>query len=244
MSSFDLTRDYASVRPGEDSSAERMRSRTIGYIEANLWPYLSQKPKSISILEIGPGTGVLADWLRSRGFDNYTCVEACESYADDLIRRRFKCIFGHDLVALKRDALKGRSFDFIIYMDVLEHIERDAVYPTLEVSLNFLNFCGEIFIQVPNVSGLFGMNTQFSDFTHRSAFNENTLTGLLQGVGFMNVRASQVLLPKSYGNWVRERMRSLVFKLVRFCMKIVGATPIRVLSHLMIVTAQKERSPN
>jgi hypothetical protein len=90
----------------------------------------------------------LADWLRSRGFDNYTCVEACESYADELVGRGFKFIFGHDLAALKRDSLKGKSFDFIIYMDVMEHIERDAVYPILEMSLQFLNFCGEIFIQV------------------------------------------------------------------------------------------------
>ena len=95
-----------------------------------------------------------------------------------------------------------------------------------------------------NISGLFWMNTQFVDFTHRSALNENTLTALVQGVGFKNVCVSQVLLPKSPANWMRERMRRILFKLARVSMKIVGATPVKILTHLMIVSAQKEKSPN
>lgn len=242
MPGFDLKRNYGVVRPSGNSSIEDMRRRTIGYIDANLWPYLSGKEKSISILEIGPGTGILADWLQTHGFNNYTCVEACESYAEDLVKRGFQCIYGHDLVALKHGILKERTFDFIIYMDVLEHIERDSVYPALEVSWQFLNPSGEIFIQVPNVSGLFGVNTQFSDMTHRMAFNENSLKALLHAIGFKNVRASQALLPKSPVNWVRERMRWMVFVLARLSMKIVGATPVRVLTHLIIVSGQKAKT--
>lgn len=233
-----MTISYDKLRPTENKGDES--TRTLGYFISNLTRFLNDKPTSIAILEIGPGTGLLANWLRKLGFSNYTCVEACRNYAETMTKLGFKCINQNDMVALETGELKGKSFDLIFMIDVLEHFDRDKVIPSLHALSRLLSKNGEIIIQIPNASGLFGMNTQVSDFTHRSAFNETTIKSVLKASGLITTSLKPVRLPKSIPNWFREKLRGFIFFGTQIIMRIVGSSPIKVLSHLMIISAKRD----
>ena len=85
-----------------------------------------------SILEIGPGDGWLGSRLRENGIIGYRCVDlkAPADYVGDIL----------DWRAL---GIPGASFDFIIALEVVEHV------PCLEAIRALLKPGGQVFLTSP-----------------------------------------------------------------------------------------------
>jgi hypothetical protein len=125
----------------------------------------------------------------------------------------------------------------LIAVDVFEHIARDQLVAFLLGFRRKLRQGGRIIGQVPNSSGLFGANTFLADPTHVTPFNEISVQSLLRGCGYEQVLVHDVRFPPSWTNMVRSLVRQVIFKMCYGLMKVMGATPVKHLSHLILFEA-------
>jgi SAM-dependent methyltransferase len=75
--------------------------------------------KNISILEIGPGQGILASMFLKSGYRNYDIVEPNQTLRQKLIRQGVRKAKNYMIPLLQE---KNASYDAIIAMDVFEHL--------------------------------------------------------------------------------------------------------------------------
>ncbi len=82
-----------------------------------------RKERASKILEIGCGTGQLAEYLRDEGFTGYTGFDFSGRAIEFATARVPKTFFEGN--ALDRSIYERYDFDTVICLEVLEHIERD-----------------------------------------------------------------------------------------------------------------------
>lgn len=112
-------------------------------------------PPSSSVLEFGPGSGILTRYMTDTLKCDVTIVELDPDAAADLSTVPHQAVVC-DIEALSADGgyvweeqLGPRSFDVILLADVLEHL-RDP-WSVLAAASRFLRPGGRVFISVPNV---------------------------------------------------------------------------------------------
>lgn len=235
-----ITENYDQIRPHKNSSDHMDENRSLAYYKANLELILrSLDPEETRILELGPGTGSLARWLSSKGFRHYQCIEACQAYSRKLSDDGFSCVFSSDIPGVLEKQMNHLQFDLIIAIDMLEHVNNQQAFEILRSVYLRLSEGGQFIGQVPNVSALFGWNTQASDPTHQAIFNEHSLRASLKAAGFSQILIHEVKLPRSPANLVRSVLRRGIFAFAKLVMRIVGASPVSIFTHLMIAQARK-----
>jgi predicted TPR repeat methyltransferase len=231
----DRTRHYNKLRPVEDEATREARQRA--YQVQNLRPLLDSISPTAKVVEIGPGRGVTAKLLREWGLRNYLAIEVCEEYVSELTAQGFDCRLADDASESLLQSVPDGSCDYIMAIDVLEHMELDACRFLLTAAKRKLASGGKLIVQVPNASAPFGINTHLADPTHLLPFNDVRLVSLLRSAGFDAVRALPVQLPRSPANMVRGLVQRLVFGCVKMLTRAIGATPVGVMTHLMLGVA-------
>jgi SAM-dependent methyltransferase len=81
------------------------------------------------ILEVGAGIGGTTNALRTGAERSWTCLEPDRNFIDILsekFRGENSIEVVHGTLESSRLAALGRSFDVVLYIDVLEHVEDDA----------------------------------------------------------------------------------------------------------------------
>jgi hypothetical protein len=229
---LDVTRNYDKLRPAEAEQVREVRQRA--YQTRNLLPLLKEVPRSAKIIEIGPGCGVTARLLREWGFQNYAAIEVCEEYVRTLQSQGFECRFAEDASKTLDGSEQDGSCGLILAIDVLEHMPLAECRRLLEVSRRKLAPGGLLVVQVPNASAPFGMNTHLADPTHVLPFNDVRLSSLFAEAGFEDRLTIPVRLPSSNANRLRGLAQAIVFSMTRTLTRAVGATPVTVMTHLMI----------
>jgi SAM-dependent methyltransferase len=231
----DRTRHYDKLRPVEDEATREARQRA--YQLRNLRPLLASISPTAKVVEIGPGCGVTAKLLREWGLQNYLAIEVCEEYVSELNAQGFDCRLSEDAGESLLQTVPDGSCDVILAIDVLEHMELDACRSLLAAAKRKLAPGGKLIVQVPNASAPFGINTHLADPTHLLPFNDVRLVSLLRSAGFDDVKAAPVQLPRTPVNLVRGLVQRLVFGCVRMLTRGIGATPVGVMTHLMLGVA-------
>ena len=109
------------------------------------------------VLEIGSGTGAIAEWLVQKG-SRVVAVEP-EAILAKKVRQRFadstglRVIESDSTMAFEELSKEGKKFDTIIYLSVLEHISDDL--QEFESAQGLLNAGGKLLIFVPALPFLF-----------------------------------------------------------------------------------------
>jgi 2-polyprenyl-3-methyl-5-hydroxy-6-metoxy-1,4-benzoquinol methylase len=154
------------------------------------------------ILDIGAGTGNLAQELRSRHRAQVTGVEYDPDAAAEMESRGFEVILGDITAAPTLDRIRARApFDLAIFGDVLEHLA-DPQRTLLDLK-PMLKPGGGIVVSLPNVvslrarlailSGRFDYaETGIFDRTHLRYFTPRTARQLLVDSGFRVTHAIPV----------------------------------------------------
>lgn len=229
---LDVTRNYDKLRPAEAEQIREARQR--GYQTRNLLPLLKDLSRTDRIVEIGPGCGVTARLLREWGFTNYAAIEVCEEYVCTLQSQGFECRFAEDASKSLEASERDGSCGLILAIDVLEHMPLADCRRLLATARRKLKPGGLLVVQVPNASAPFGINTHLADPTHVLPFNDVRLSSLLSEAGFNDRMTLPVKLPASNANRLRGLAQAIVFSMVRLLTRSVGATPVTVMTHLMI----------
>lgn len=149
------------------------------------------------ILEVGMGIGIFTDKLLSRG--KVFGVDIVPEFVDAARARHgarpdLEYLVA-DMGAGTPDSLKGRAFDTIVCMNVLEHIEDDR--GTLKRFMAMLKQGGKLVLVVPAHQLLF--NPLDSNDGHFRRYAEGELKEKLAKTGFSVVHTSQFNLFGIFG---------------------------------------------
>ena len=147
--------------------------------------YLPVLPKdqSLPVLDVGCGTGRFLYFLRAQGYSRHLGIDIGAEQIE-LCRRLVTPQVEHvtDTVAFLR-AHPGH-FGAIVFIDVFEHLDDDALLETTQAARDALMVTGKLLVSVPNAACLTTLSTRYGDLTHKRLFTEGSLEQLLRAVGF------------------------------------------------------------
>ena len=140
--------------------------------------YLIKNSIKGDILEVGPGNCIyLKNYLKIG--KNITLVEPTKRYFNQLKKRNKKITVKKNLINLKR-----KSFDTILYLDVLEHIQNDKAELTRAYKL--LKKGGTLIICVPAFQFLYSLYDK--KIGHYRRYSKANFKSLLKNCKINNYR--------------------------------------------------------
>ena len=176
----ELYRRYTStaVLP-EGTDAPALLAWTRGYFSAHLAPLLPPG-RATAIAEIGCGWGRYLVALADAGYTRVEGVDVSDeqvAYARDVLRLA-NVTHGEALAWLEA---RPETFDCILALDVLEHLELDALVATARAVRTALRPRGRFIVHVPNALAPLSP-LRHADVTHRRAFTSGSLAQLFRMV--------------------------------------------------------------
>lgn len=135
-------------------------------------------------LDVGAGRGQALDYLAARGL----AVEAWEpdpALADALRRRGALVHDAPDPAEFLRE--QAGRFDLVFCKDVLEHLPREQALEVTRRLGEALRPGGRLVVSVPHAVSFRGVYVRYADFTHQTAFTEESLRYLLERSGLRDV---------------------------------------------------------
>ncbi len=176
---MEFSNTYADFK---DYTTPALTPKHIERLDREIWQPLGCTDRT-SVLEIGCGTGLVLAYLQAKGVSDFIGIDRDVRLAEVVpaaVRERFRAI---DVDAYL-DTAAPRSFDRIIMLDVLEHFTVEEGVELLRRLRNILNDDGKILIKVPNAGSPWGLQFQYGDLTHKSAFTPASLRQLALAAGF------------------------------------------------------------
>jgi SAM-dependent methyltransferase len=141
------------------------------YIESQIRPYLVG-----DVLEVGAGIGATMRFLRGPGQSRWTCLEPDPALARVLVRDAKLAQLECDVVIGSVQSLNPHlTFDSILYIDVLEHIEDDRA--ELLTAAAHLKPNGTLIVLAPAHQCLFSPFDRAVG--HFRRYNKKSLQGLM-----------------------------------------------------------------
>jgi SAM-dependent methyltransferase len=185
--------DYESSEEADDAA------RT--YISA-MQPVIMTLKQKISVLEIGSGTGVLLELLKTEGFTHLVGIEpSSAAIANAPLHRREWLQAG----IFEEAAFAPASFDLICCFMTLEH-----VYDPMETAMAALRLLkpGGAFVTVTHdyaswVNRLLGKKSPIIDIEHLQLFSKISITELFKHCGFVAISAKPFANRYSLNYWLR-----------------------------------------
>ena len=130
---------------------------------------------SMSILEIGCGTGIFSRYLLEKGFTNVVCLDLDKRLAPALADLDpFQVVF-EEAETYVTSISGTRTFDLIVLHDVLEHLPLEKACSTFKSLHSVLAVGGRILIRVPNLSSPWGANLFYGTFEHITPYSPDRI---------------------------------------------------------------------
>jgi SAM-dependent methyltransferase len=127
---------------------------------------LTDASPSMSVLEIGCGTGLFLRYLEDRGYREFVGLDMDEGLRHSLRDLARSEIYLEDVQTVLRNQLAGRTFDRIVMLDVAEHLRLDVLQDLLQVLREHTVNGGKLLLRVPNVESPWGLKMFFGTFDH------------------------------------------------------------------------------
>ncbi len=216
----------------KESKFFRLIKRIFLFLE---FGYLKKKDK-MRLLEIGSGSGVLANYLSSMGHKVVCCDINKKSI--DAIRKKYnlETIYG----AIESIKLKENYFDGILMRHVFEHIDSPDI--CINVLYSALKVNGFLCMTTPNYESwarlIAGKKWNWFIPSHRYFWSEKTLSSFLEKRGFKVIKSQNIFTH----NGVSYALDNLVpFRIIRYLLRPI-TLPIGLI--LEIISINFHRGQN
>ncbi|MDA8229905.1 MAG: class I SAM-dependent methyltransferase [Magnetospirillum sp.] len=181
-------------------------------------------------LEIGCGTGAFLAYLAAKGVTDFVGIDhdpALAAVIPETVRDRFAC---RDVWQALADPDLG-ELDRVVALDVIEHFAAEDALRLLTAVKGALTPGGRIVLKVPNAACPWGLQYQFGDLTHRTAFTPHSLRQLATAAG-LNVVS---VLPHRQGSRRRLATDALVHRFLSWAL----STPPEIWTANIIAVLEK-----
>ncbi len=150
---------------------------------SRVWGRCLPPDRNCRILDAGCGEGWALLFLRELGYRNLAGfdlsaenVQICRDVGLNFVEQ-------HDLLNVHAFEI-GKSFDVILALDVLEHIDKAAALHCLRSLRMRLARDGVLIVQTPNMGCVFGLYHRYCDLSHEFALTEASARHLFRAAGF------------------------------------------------------------
>lgn len=196
------------------------------------------KDRGIRIADLACGHGALIFCLREMGYRNVEGIDISPEQVA-LAHRRGIHEVGEGNIA-GHLAGKDKTYDVVLLMDILEHLDEPSVMNVLQLVSGSLRDQGMAVIHVPNAEGRFGMRIRYGDFTHRLCFTPQSMRQVLSATGLTGV---EIYEDKPVVHGIRSLVRRVLWDVLTLPDRLLllaetGASG-HVLSQNMLVVARK-----
>jgi len=191
--------------------------------------------KNNRILDVGSGVGYFLNALEENGFKHIFGVEIDKNqYLESIKRLKIANVVNEDVLAFSDDI----KFDVIFLTDLIEHISKIEVINLLKKLNNLLAENGVLIIRTPNANSVYSTRMIFNDFTHETAYNDNSIKMILREAGFDNIKCEAVKYKSSLISSPIRFIGNCIIKIYLF--DYFGRTALKfILSPDFITVARK-----
>ncbi|HEX8331468.1 MAG TPA: methyltransferase domain-containing protein [Segetibacter sp.] len=176
------------VSSGQARNVDGLSKTTIfqnkPYVEKLINSFFYKRTDSI-IYDLGCGYGKYLFFLKQKSFLNIKGVDVSKEQVDiahKLGLHEVECGEIDDF--LKRQTTEA---DFILLMDILEHLTKDELFNMLDLVYHKVKNGGKIIIHIPNGEGIFGSRIAYGDLSHEVCFTPSSINQLLKIIGFKKI---------------------------------------------------------
>jgi len=135
------------------------------------------------VVDLGCGHGAFLYYLRKLGYTNTSGVDISPEQIDLAHKLGIVEARCRDLLS-ELEARDSESVDAFLMMDILEHLDEDELFETLDEMFRVLKKGGICLAHVPNAEGLYGMRVRYGDLTHERAYTPLSARQLFGSIGF------------------------------------------------------------
>jgi 2-polyprenyl-3-methyl-5-hydroxy-6-metoxy-1,4-benzoquinol methylase len=176
--------DYSLYYKNWHNDSDEHFNRVANQHKDLLKPYVPQDKKS-KILDIGCGFGFALKAMQDLGYEDITGIEVSPEQSAIASKRFNKILYTEDTISTLKSF--DEKFDFVILMDVLEHVPVDIQIVLINAIFNIMNDGGKLFITVPNANSILSSRWRYNDYTHYSSFTEHSIKFILNNSGFFKI---------------------------------------------------------
>ena len=243
-SNLDVHRNYISTRFGNTHDVEKIEGQYKKYAPFVKYNFIRYFPanKRIRIVEVGCGFGQMLYALKYYGYENIRGVDLSPECVDFCKQKGFQVIEG-DLVAFF--GANPEKYDVIIMNDIIEHIRKESIIPSLKSCYEALNPGGLLMMKTFNSANpILGLDARYCDFTHELGFTESSFRQVLLVGGFSsnNIRVVPSHLyvyfynPLNYIAWF---MNTCINLCIKFYFKLNGRLISNIFTKNIIAVGKK-----
>ncbi|MBI3444147.1 MAG: class I SAM-dependent methyltransferase [Magnetospirillum sp.] len=175
--------------------------------------HLSGADPSMSVLEIGCGTGIFLRYLQARGFKDVVGLDSDLGLApvlDDLSGFDIQLVDGKAYLA----QVSGPRFDRIVLFDVAEHLPEPVLAELMRSLARVLKPGGKVVMRSPNCASPWGLKMQFDTFDHITPITSGRMNELAAATGFVCRR----VIGGTRGSGLRRLTQAMLHGLLRRCL--------------------------
>lgn len=138
------------------------------------------------IIDLGCGDGAALYFLKRAGYEQVAGVDVSAEQVERAHQMGLQEVVEGNLQSFIEQA-KPASYDVVLVLDILEHLDRPTLFETLDQLHRILRPGGKLLAHVPNAEGFFGMRIRYGDITHENAFTPRSMYQVLTVVGFHEI---------------------------------------------------------
>lgn len=197
---------YATYADYKSYRTPVLAAKEIRRFDADIWLPAACAPE-MSFLDVGCGTGAFLAYLAAKGVSTFTGIDHDPALAERIpegVRNRFVC---RDIGEALADPRLG-NFDRVVALDVLEHFDKEGGLGLLAAIVGRLAPGGKIVVKVPNVASPWGLQHQFGDLTHKTAFTPLSLRQMAGAAGLAVVHVA----PHCHGSRRRRLTEAMLHR--------------------------------
>jgi 2-polyprenyl-3-methyl-5-hydroxy-6-metoxy-1,4-benzoquinol methylase len=194
----------------------------LGKTKAN-WPawrvyfgyFFADLKKESAIADLGCGTGDFLYWLKDLGFKNLRGA--------DLSVEQVKQAHTWGLGEVEQKSVEvfllenKNSLDVLIARDLWEHFTKEEVWNLSKLAMGALKPNGFLILQTVNAMNPLWGRLRHGDFTHDSAFTEDSIRQLFLAAGFKQV---EVYPQRPVAHGVFSFIRYIIWRILEIFMKL------------------------
>ena len=183
LSEHAMTIDYTRYYLKWHQDTPEHRARMVEMYRRILAPFVP-KDRDAHILDVGCGMGFALSTLLSLGFQNIAGFDCDEGQVRACKQAGLNVGLVESEQTISYLRARPRTFDFILSLDVLEHIPNDTVLEVVSSISSALKPEGRFLCSVPNANSAIAERWRYNDWTHHNSFTEHSLDFLLFNGGF------------------------------------------------------------
>lgn len=209
--------NYLSTHPSLKKQTEKHNTSKKEWFSSVITNTLPTDKKS-PILEIGFGLGEGLTCLSALGYDNIDGIDNCKEMIDHCPNLKGVTI---KEISNIFDYLEEHEnhYDLIIMYHVLEHFQKNEIIPLINAIFESLCINGKLLIVTPNISSpIIGVQQQYSDFTHETAFSPNSILQISAMSKFQDCIIDNIWPP---GFSIKRRLQRILQKAILYFISIL-----------------------